>query len=64
MVHQKDIEYGYGKAQGKIGTYHYERGLMWIATDQAGHMQVSFDHGDEDVGRMLSFCSAAIPTKR
>lgn len=29
--------YHYGR-QGVMGKAHYERGLMWVETDQAGHM--------------------------
>jgi carboxypeptidase D len=42
IVKEKDILYGIGGPQGQIGTYHYERGLMWIATEQSGHMQPQY----------------------
>ena len=28
--------------QGDMGKYHYERGLMWVETYQAGHMQPQY----------------------
>ena len=42
VVTMPDLEYGYGGAQGVMGKKHYERGLMWVETYQAGHEQPQY----------------------
>ena len=37
-----DLQYGVGGPQGVMGRYHFERGLMWTETYQAGHEQPQY----------------------
>lgn len=52
---------GWDGAQGRMGTYHYERGLMFVETMQAGHMVAQFQpraackHLQWVLGRMDTF---------
>ena len=41
VVPDPDLQYGYGP-QGVLGKQHYERGLLWIETYQAGHEQPQY----------------------
>lgn len=52
---------GWDGAQGRMGTYHYERGLMFVETMQAGHMvaqfqpRAAFKHLQWVLGRIDTF---------
>lgn len=37
VVNMVDKEYNVGGAQGTVGKWHFERGLMWVETFGAGH---------------------------
>lgn len=42
IITEPDLQYGQPGSQGIMGIQHFERGLMWTETYQAGHMQPEY----------------------